>query len=107
MTDLAHFKQVIEARLAELGVRMQDIEDDLSHQKTADLEDQAIDLEDDEVLEGLGLAAERESGLLKQALQRIENKTYGICARCEDPISDERLNAVPYAVLCRDCATAS
>jgi len=107
MTDLEHFKKVIEARLSELGVRMQDIEDDLSHEKTRDVEDRAIDLEDEEVLESLGIAAEKEAGLLKLALQRIKNGTYGTCARCEEPISKERLMAVPYAVVCRTCATAA
>src|SRR5690242_6866198 len=29
------------------------------------------------------------------ALARIKNKTYGICAECEEPISVRRLDAVP------------
>ena len=41
--------------------------------------------------------------LLNDALKRIANGTYGICAKCGDDISPERLDAVPYAVTCRKC----
>jgi len=107
MKDLQHFKTAIEARLEELGERLHQIEDELDTPKTQDLNDQAIDLEDDEVLEGVGQAAQKEVGLLQQALKRIENGEYGTCAVCGDPISDERLNAVLYATLCRNCAAQS
>lgn len=104
MVDQAHFKQVIEARLKELGVRIDEIDAELSHEMDSDLEDQAIDLEDDEVLEGLGNAAEREIGLLNAALKRIADGSYGTCLKCGEPISEARLEAVPYAPLCKNCA---
>ena len=34
------------------------------------------------------------------ALARIENGTYGVCARCGQPIGPERLEALPWATLC-------
>ena len=37
------------------------------------------------------------------ALQRIEEGTFGICATCGQPISEERLEAIPYATQCIDC----
>lgn len=37
------------------------------------------------------------------ALERIENRTFGICARCGNPIGSERLEALPWATLCIDC----
>jgi RNA polymerase-binding protein DksA len=37
------------------------------------------------------------------ALQRIDDGTYGICATCGQPISEERLEAIPYATQCIDC----
>jgi RNA polymerase-binding transcription factor len=37
------------------------------------------------------------------ALQRITDGDYGICAECEEPIGDKRLNAVPWASLCIIC----
>ena len=37
------------------------------------------------------------------ALQRIEDGTFGICESCGQPISEERLEAIPYATQCIDC----
>ncbi|MEP2180849.1 MAG: TraR/DksA family transcriptional regulator, partial [Marinomonas sp.] len=57
-----------------------------------------------EVLENLGAAAQKEVALLKLALKRIKDGSYGICQRCEESISEVRLEAVPYAPLCKRCA---
>ncbi|MDY6794256.1 MAG: TraR/DksA C4-type zinc finger protein [Actinomycetota bacterium] len=40
---------------------------------------------------------------VNEALDRIENGTYGICEMCEKPIAEERLKALPYANLCIKC----
>jgi DnaK suppressor protein len=37
------------------------------------------------------------------ALRRIEDGTFGICETCGQPISEERLEAIPYATQCIDC----
>ena len=37
------------------------------------------------------------------ALRRIEEGTFGICETCGAPISEERLEAIPYATQCIDC----
>ena len=37
------------------------------------------------------------------ALSRIENGTYGVCASCEDALNLKRLQAVPWATLCLRC----
>jgi DnaK suppressor protein len=42
-------------------------------------------------------------GKIKEALQRIEDGTYGICESCEEEISDERLKARPVTTLCIEC----
>ncbi|MDD2332290.1 MAG: TraR/DksA C4-type zinc finger protein [Candidatus Cloacimonetes bacterium] len=41
--------------------------------------------------------------LLKDALQRISDKTYGICEICGDNIQEARLDIIPYARYCIDC----
>jgi RNA polymerase-binding protein DksA len=40
---------------------------------------------------------------IEAALGRIEDGTFGICATCGQPISEERLEAIPYATQCIDC----
>jgi RNA polymerase-binding protein DksA len=44
---------------------------------------------------------------VQRALGKIDAGTYGICERCGGPISPERLEALPWAVLCIDCKQRS
>jgi len=51
---------------------------------------------------------EREQKLLKkidEALERINNGTFGICESCGEEISLKRLEARPVTTLCIDCKT--
>ena len=41
---------------------------------------------------------------LRNALQRVEAGTYGMCVRCKREIALGRLMAVPEAVICISCA---
>ena len=40
---------------------------------------------------------------VSEALERIENSEYGFCERCEEPIPEKRLRAVPWARYCVTC----
>jgi DnaK suppressor protein len=40
---------------------------------------------------------------VERAVAKMDAGTYGICERCGKPISLERLEALPWAVLCIDC----
>jgi len=42
---------------------------------------------------------------MKEALNRIDNGTFGICESCGRPISEKRLMVRPMATLCIDCKT--
>jgi RNA polymerase-binding transcription factor DksA len=49
---------------------------------------------------------EMESETLRQideAIQRLDDGIYGICAECDERISEARLKALPFATVCRDC----
>ena len=37
------------------------------------------------------------------ALDRIEEKDYGDCSNCGEPVERKRLDAVPWAALCLSC----
>jgi DnaK suppressor protein len=39
-----------------------------------------------------------------RALKKMELGTYGTCERCGNAIPIERLDALPWAILCVDCA---
>ena len=52
------------------------------------------------------LFASRDEKYLKQlddALQRLENDTFGICRECGKEIDHKRLEAVPTTTICYDC----
>ncbi len=40
---------------------------------------------------------------IEDALERLDEGTYGICASCGMEIAEARLEAMPFTRLCRDC----
>lgn len=44
-------------------------------------------------------------GKIREAIDRIENNTYGTCEDCGDEIAYERLEARPVTTYCIDCKT--
>ena len=93
--------------LADLEQRLDKITNDVKHSEeplAKDFEEQALQTENDQVLDFLGNAARKEIAMLKQAIARIDSGNYGICRVCDEPIGDERLKAVPYTDLCIKCA---
>ena len=106
MSQYAEMTERLKARLKDLLARAEIIEDDLRHPLEADFSDQAIDLADDEALEGVDDVLRAEIAQIRNALLRAKNGTYGICATCGDGIGRERLLARPIATRCIDCASA-
>jgi DnaK suppressor protein len=68
-----------------------------------DLVDIATDDIDRKTLDALGAQELKRLQLIESALSRIQNGKYGVCARCAKKIPKERLQAIPYALLCIDC----
>ena len=73
---------------------------------TDDLPDE-IDLASSEYAQSMVFRLrDREKFLLKKierALLRIDDGTFGVCERCEEPISPKRLEARPVTTLCIRC----
>jgi DnaK suppressor protein len=40
---------------------------------------------------------------IDEALERLEDRTYGCCYECGEEIAERRLRALPFAVRCKDC----
>lgn len=40
---------------------------------------------------------------INEAIERIDNGSYGICDTCGRTINLERLNLIPYAIVCLEC----
>ena len=52
------------------------------------------------------ILSDRERVKIKQiddALDRLDQGTYGVCESCGLEIAEERLQAMPFTRLCRDC----
>ncbi|MBL0370986.1 TraR/DksA family transcriptional regulator [Rhizobium sp. KVB221] len=103
MQERTDFETVLRARKVELEARLRRIEDDLDEPASADWSERAVELQDDEMLEGMGHAGSAELKAIDAALARLDKGTFGICPRCGGPVSEARLRAVPYAALCEDC----
>jgi len=41
---------------------------------------------------------------VERALEKLDEGTYGVCDSCGGPIALERLETIPWAVLCVGCA---
>lgn len=104
MPDNEHIRQQLTERLAELRAHVADIETDLRQPLDDDFAEQATDRADDEALDAVEQSALAEIEMITGALARIEAGTYGLCASCGNPIAPRRLEAMPAALLCIDCA---
>lgn len=105
MTDLAKAQATLEAQLQELETRLSHIGRDLSEPHDPDSSERAVQMEDDDSLEGQGRLITREIASTKHALGRVENGSYGVCVQCGEDISENRLEVRPEAALCINCAS--
>ena len=55
-------------------------------------------------LGALSESQQRELLMIDAAIARLDAGSYGECLDCEQEIVPERLDALPYAVRCTDCA---
>jgi len=107
VTELKQIKEQLMQRLHELESRVTAINDDVSHKKqplSADWAEQAVERENEEVLEALGNASLDEIQKIKRALQRIERGIYFECDECGDDINLERLKLLGATDRCTRCA---
>ena len=110
----ATFKQAMKRKLLDLKEQIlrqlvsesdefQEIVDDMEPKDLADI---AADDIDRRILEVLGSQEIKRLQLIDAALGRMENGHYGVCMSCGKKIPEERLNAIPYAILCIECKSS-
>lgn len=98
-------RAVLEAKLAEL-IKLSAGREELEIQPMADPSDQVRSNTDrDMAVQTLNQQA-RSIRDIRDALARIEDGSYGLCERCDEPIPPKRLEALPWARLCVKCQSA-
>jgi len=104
MTSRDAARAQLEHQLARLLEGVGKIGGDLRQAHDRDWPEQAIELENDEVLKGLDELTLNEVRRIRAALGRIANGTYGVCSTCGRAVSTVRLAAIPSAVTCLSCS---
>ncbi len=97
---LGELKREIFEHLASDDEEFRQILHDEDHKDAGDI---ATDDIDKKMLETLGVQEQRRLNLIEAALYQIESGRYGKCMSCGNKIPEERLRAIPYALMCLDC----
>jgi RNA polymerase-binding protein DksA len=104
MNEHEEVAKALKTRLSELRTHLEKVDRELHKPLPADSEDRAIDLENQEALEVIEKTETTEIHQTEAALKRISEGTYGICAKCGEPIDPRRLKALPTAATCISCS---
>lgn len=91
----------LQAQLDSLSVEKQDEQSDDGD--GGNISDEAADLMIRERNMALSSNAHDLLEQVNAALVRLDAGVYGICARCDEEISTERLEVLPYATMCVRC----
>ena len=106
-TILAEFKNLLQEQMDDLLQNAGETVSEMTEEKTnfPDPTDRAS-LESDRNFELRIRDRERKLiNKIRQALERIDDGIFGLCASCEEPIGPERLRARPVTTLCIECKT--
>lgn len=102
--DYDALKVELEERLATMQARLASIKKDVTREHSGDSAEQAQERENDEVVDAIGNETAQSIRAIAAALERISAGTYGICQSCGEDIGQARLQVVPEATRCVNCA---
>ncbi|RLA43974.1 MAG: TraR/DksA family transcriptional regulator [Gammaproteobacteria bacterium] len=94
----------LQERLATLQSRLSSLKKDATQSHSGDSAEQAQERENDEVVDAIGNETVQSIRVIQSALERIESGIYGVCDNCGEDIGLARLEAVPEATRCVNCA---
>ncbi|TDG12508.1 TraR/DksA family transcriptional regulator [Seongchinamella unica] len=97
-------KAELEQRLADMQARLNNIKRDVTKEHSGDSAEQAQERENDEVVDAIGNETRQSLRAIQVALDKIAEGTYGECEKCGENIGEGRLQAIPEAALCVNCA---
>ena len=92
--------------LQSLSEQSEDMRNLVKTVDSGDEADVASDVIDRQLLNSLGTQDANTLKKIDNAIDRINQHKYGICLVCGKEIPKERLEILPYALMCIDCANA-
>ncbi len=99
-----HYRNLLTIKQAELTTNLEDAKfDTLARLGRVAEEDQAQLTHDEFISLRLNNLDYQQLKLVQHALERLETGEFGICMACEEPISQKRLHALPWAKYCVAC----
>jgi len=105
--DLEQAKQALMEKQQELLSRVERTHKHI-YQKddpvSAKFSEQVTEMENDELVHALDAEGRQELNQVQHALARIESGDYFDCVVCGNPIGEKRLEAIPFADKCINCA---
>lgn len=98
------FRKLLVARKAELTGNLEDVRFDTIARMGRVAEEDQAQMSHEEFISlrrnSMDYTSLRQ---VQSALDRLESGDYGVCAECEEPISEKRLKAIPWAQYCVHC----
>jgi len=89
--------------VANLIASNEDFKEIMEGEEPKDLADSASDDIDRKMLEAIGTQELKRLKSIESALTRIKQGKYGHCIKCGKRIPQDRLMAIPYALMCIEC----
>jgi DnaK suppressor protein len=104
--ELEKYRRLLEEKKTELSAELakaRNAEEETNEESTQDIADKAVSSYTREFLYSLTDGERTVLLRIDEALNRIDDGTYGFCLNCGTQMSDKRLAAVPWAPHCVDC----
>ena len=108
--ELKKYRRLLEAKKNSLSTdlaKTRNAEEETTEEATQDIADKAVSSYTREFLYSLSDTDRNTLVQIDDALTRIEEGKFGLCRNCGQPMTEKRLNAVPWAQLCVDCKELS
>jgi RNA polymerase-binding protein DksA len=100
--SLTNLKTEIISNLINNNEDFKEIVEDMDPKDLADIASDDIDRK---MIEAIGAQELKRLRLIDAALTRIQQGKYGLCMKCGKKIPHDRLEAIPYALMCIECKT--
>jgi RNA polymerase-binding transcription factor len=104
--DMEKYRRLLEEKKASLSsdlAKTRSAEEETTEESTQDIADKAVSSYTREFLYSLTDGERSTLLLIDDALNRIDDVTYGMCINCGQTIAEKRLTAVPWTPYCVDC----